>query len=281
MVIPERFIAMVDAHMLGNMLDIPHYPLILAIVGRPGMGKTFQLRNYLDAVEISIFSISAADLESDRAGEPAKLLQQKYIEASSSMSKGVPAVLLIDDIDTTLGEWENHTGTVNHQDILAFLMHIADNPHFIENVGSVNRVPIFFTGNNFDRLYKPLIREGRANRFDWEPTREEKLSIVASIFSLESCEVAEMLVDSYPSEKISFFSNLMVSKKIEQLSLLANNVIFKHVLTNDDYRKGLYSQYRTMTKNIPWELIVKEHLGKNIKEDFTVQPSVDLEGDSD
>ena len=233
------------------------------------------------AVEISIFSISAADLESDRAGEPAKLLQQKYIEASASMSKGIPAVLLIDDIDTTLGEWENHTGTVNHQNILAFLMHIADNPHFIENVGSVNRVPIFFTGNNFDRLYKPLIREGRANRFDWEPTREEKISIVTSIFSLESCKVAEMLVDSYPSEKISFFTNLMVSKKIEQLSTLANNVIFKYLLTNDDYRKELYSRYCTMTKNIPWELVVRENLCKNAKKDFTAQPSVGLEGDSD
>lgn len=281
MVIPERFIAMVDAHVLGNMLDIPHYPLILAIVGRPGMGKTYQLRNYLNAVEISIFSISSVDLESDRAGEPAKLLQQKYIEASASMSKGIPAALLIDDIDTTLGEWENHTGTVNHQNILAFLMHIADNPHFIENVGSVNRVPIFFTGNNFDRLYKPLIREGRANRFDWEPTREEKISIVTSIFSLKSCKVAEMLVDSYPSEKISFFTNLMVSKKIEQLSTLANNVIFKYLLTNDDYRKELYSQYCTMTKNIPWELVVRENLCKNAKKDSNAQPSVGLEGDSD
>ena len=278
MVIPERFITKVDAHMLGNILDIPHYPLILAIVGRPGMGKTYQLRNYLDSIDISIFSISAADLESDRAGEPAKLLQQKYIEASVSMSKGIPAVLLIDDIDTTLGEWENHTGTVNHQDILAFLMHIADNPHFIENVGSVNRVPIFFTGNNFDRLYKPLIREGRANRFDWEPTREEKISIVTSIFSLESCEVAEMLVDSYPSEKISFFSNLMVNKKKEQLAMLANNVIFKYLLTNDNYRKELYSQYCTMEKNIPWELIVRENLDKNMDENSTTQSSVNCGG---
>ena len=157
-------------------------------------------------------------------------------------------------------------------------MHIADNPHFIENVGSVNRVPIFFTGNNFDRLYKPLIREGRANRFDWEPTREEKISIVTSIFSLESCEVAEMLVDSYPSEKISFFSNLMVNKKIEQLAMLANNVIFKYLLTNDNYRKELYSQYCTMEKNIPWELIVRENLDKNMDENSTTQSSVNCGG---
>lgn len=55
MVIPNRFVVKVDAHMLGNMLDIPHYPLILAIVGRPGMGKTYQLRNYLKEVDVSVF----------------------------------------------------------------------------------------------------------------------------------------------------------------------------------------------------------------------------------
>lgn len=280
MVIPERFITMIDAHMLGNMLDIEHYPLILAIVGRPGVGKTYQLRNYLKAVDVSIFSISSADLESDKAGEPAKLLQQKYIEASASMANGVPAVLLIDDIDTTLGEWKNHTGTVNHQDILAFLMHIADNPHFIENVGKVNRVPIFFTGNNFDRLYKPLIREGRANRFDWEPTREEKISVVTSILSLKSSKVAEMLVDAFPTEKISFFSNLMESKKIEMLSAFTNNLIFKHLLTDNRYREELYSKYCEMTKNIQWERVARENLSKKTEEGSNVQPSSDLGGDS-
>lgn len=258
--IPNRFIKIVDAHLLGNILNIEHFPLILAIIGRPGMGKTYQLRNYLKAVGVDIFSVSAADLESDRAGEPAKLLQQKYIEASASIFKGEPAVLLIDDIDTTLGEWENHTGTVNHQDILAFLMHIADNPNFIENIGEVNRVPIFFTGNDFDRLYKPLIREGRANRFDWEPTREEKISIVTSIFSFQNSKIAEMLVDAYPTEKISFFSNMLVNKKIEQLSELSSNVVFKYILTDSSYREKLCSQYREITENIPWENIAKEAL---------------------
>lgn len=60
MFIPVRFSQMVDAHMLGNMLDIEHYPLILAIVGRPGTGKTFQLRNYLKIIGVQTFSVSAA-----------------------------------------------------------------------------------------------------------------------------------------------------------------------------------------------------------------------------
>lgn len=264
MIIPERFMAMVDAHVLGNMLDIEHYPLILAIIGRPGMGKTYQLRKHLANVGVMILSISAADLESDRAGEPAKMLQQKYIEASSMISNGQPAALLIDDIDTTLGEWENHTGTVNHQDILAFLMHIADNPRYIENVGSLNRVPIFFTGNNFERLYKPLIRDGRANRFDWEPTRDEKIAVVASILSLNNHETAQKLVDAYSTESISFFANLLVCKRMEQLSAITRNVIFKNILTVKEYRDELLDRYKKTTSSIPWEIIASEALSKSI-----------------
>ncbi len=283
-VFPNRFVKMIDAHILGNMLSIKHYPLILAIVGRPGMGKTYQLRNYLSEVGVLIFSVSAADLESDRAGEPAKLLQQKYVEASSSISRGEPAVLLIDDIDTTLGEWANHTGTVNHQDILAFLMHIADNPCLIENVGTVNRVPIFFTGNDFDRLYKPLIREGRANRFDWEPTREEKISIVASIFLFKNRKDAEMLVDTYPTEKISFFSNLKVNKTIELLSELATNIVFKKLLIDDKLCKKLYLQYCDAASKISWESEVQELLNRNqvdLPEHPDNQSLIDSGGESD
>ncbi len=49
-VIPARFSQRIDAHMLGNMLDIGHYPLIMAIIGQPGMGKTYQLRKYLEGI---------------------------------------------------------------------------------------------------------------------------------------------------------------------------------------------------------------------------------------
>lgn len=256
LVIPDRFIQQIDAHILGNMLNIDEYPLIMAIIGEPGMGKTYQLRKYLEAIGIDIVSVSAADLESDRAGEPAKLLQQKYIEASSSVSKHNPSIMLIDDVDTTLGEWKKNTGTVNHQDILAFLMHIADNPHYIENVGPVNRVPIFFTGNNFELLYKPLVRNGRAIRFDWEPSREEKIEIIRSIFSFEDSKKAEILVDAYPEKEISFFSNMLASESIARLAAIAKNVVFEYILTDKDYKNGLLDKYYKERQQIDWDSIL-------------------------
>lgn len=243
MVIPERFTRNVDAHLLGNYLGIDHFPLILVISGKPGAGKTYQLRNYLGAIDVSPFSISAADLESFQAGRPAKLIQEKYISASSRISEGKPTALLIDDIDTTLGEWENNTGTVNHQTILAFLMHIADNPIYIDGFGEVNRVPIFFTGNNIDRLYAPLMRKGRASHFIWEPTRSEKAQIIKSLYKLDSIDAAIELVDLFPEESMSFFSNMLSSRKVNALAETAKNVVFSRVINQSDYRERILNDF--------------------------------------
>ena len=68
MFIPERFKKQINTHLLGNMLDIDDYPLILAIMGRPGMGKTRQLRIHLEQLGVDIFSVSSAELECERDG---------------------------------------------------------------------------------------------------------------------------------------------------------------------------------------------------------------------
>ena len=55
MFIPERFKKQINTHLLGNMLDIDDYPLILAIMGRPGMGKTRQLRIHLEQLGVDVY----------------------------------------------------------------------------------------------------------------------------------------------------------------------------------------------------------------------------------
>lgn len=243
MYIPQRFINNIDAHMLGNLIDICNFPVILTIIGKPGMGKTYQLRNYLKLVGVEVLSINAADLESSKAGQPAKLLEQRYIEASSKITNGKPAVLLIDDIDTTVGEWKNNTGTVNHQGILAFLMHIADNPTYIENVGKVNRVPIFFTGNDFSKLYEPLVRFGRANKLDWYPNDEEKANIIKDIFEFDSLNIPLMLINDFPEQPISFFSDLLEGCIMDNLVSLSGDVVYKYIITDESYKQSLILKY--------------------------------------
>lgn len=253
--ISERFQEQINAHLLGNMLPINKYPLILGIMGRPGMGKTWQLREHLKSLEFEVFSINAADLESNSAGVPAKLLKEEYVKASISIGKNIPAAIVIDDIDTTVGEWERNTGTVNHQGILAFLMHIVDNPCEIESIGKVNRVPIFFTGNKFELLYEPLRRPGRMLRFDWEPTKEEKVDIVSScLLHIDNPKkIASDLVDIYPNNAVSFFTTLISTKKLEVLSKIASTAAFKCMLEDENYKRNLINMYNIENSSINWE----------------------------
>lgn len=251
--IPSRFIEAVDKHLLGNMLNLPDYPLMLIISGDPGTGKTYQLRKYLEAVDINVCTMSASDMESYRAGQPVNILCNAYIEASDKIKAGFPTALVIDDIDLVLGEWEQNTGTVNHQTLLAFFMHIADNPECVEYNGeriAVARVPIFFTGNYIEKMYEPLVRNGRANRFEWKPTREEKIKMLKNIDVLSNGDIAEILVDKYPEKEIVFFSSVIANLKANYLSDIALSVVYKHILTMPVYKENLLRKYYSRIQEI-------------------------------
>jgi SpoVK/Ycf46/Vps4 family AAA+-type ATPase len=144
-VVPERFADAIDQHLVFNFAAVRAWPLVLGIFGRPGDGKSFQLRAQLDRRRVSVVSINAADLESDRAGAPGKLVLEMYESAGHRADEDSPAALVVDDFDTTVGEWEHSTTTVNHQQVLAQLMHLADSPQ--EAAGkTLRRVPVFITG---------------------------------------------------------------------------------------------------------------------------------------
>jgi hypothetical protein len=66
-------------------------------------------------------------------------------------------------------------------------MNICDNPNQVsvyENwrEGDFNRrVPIIVTGNDFSTLYAPLIRDGRMEKFFWQPDRTDIISILKQV----------------------------------------------------------------------------------------------------
>ncbi|MDR0366477.1 MAG: AAA family ATPase [Bifidobacteriaceae bacterium] len=243
------------------MLEIVGYPVIMWIVGKPGMGKTWQLRRHLDSLGFSVHSVSAADLESSHGGEPAKALQERYIAAGQDLDKGKPAALVVDDIDTTLREWEKSSGAVNQQDILTFLMHIADSPVDIETDGALRQVPTFFTGNDESRLYAPLAKHGRTTRFNWEPTTDEKAAIVASILRLHpsSQEIACQLVSLYPSQPLSFFSHLVSTRTVAALASEASIATFSAVAGgNTTYADQLRQRVEAARWNADWLQAARE-----------------------
>ncbi len=255
--IPKQFQKTVNEHLVGNILNLPDFPVILSIFGEPGMGKTYQLRKLLEYKGFRVHSVNAADLESDRAGEPTKLLRKEYVAASAELTNGMGAAIVIDDIDTTLGEWETYTGTVNHQDLIAFFMHIADSPTTMENISSsLRRVPIFFTGNDFSKLYRPLRRPGRMNLYEYKPSVEEKAQVVASIFGEQYLPSIITHINSHPNTPIAFYASLKANALATKYSEVVENVDYDELIGNEAYRASLREFLNQSYSMINWKEIL-------------------------
>ena len=210
-VIPPRFQAELDQHVVLNLAGTSTWPLVLGVFGRPGDGKSFQIRTHLERRGVLVASINAADLESDRAGQPGKLILSSYEDAGHRTSEGSPAALVVDDFDTTAGEWEQSTSTVNHQQVLAQLMHLADSP--TEAAGTkLQRIPVVITGNDLSKIYPPLRRPGRMRSFLWLPNDSERQEVVEQILApiADSAGTAQLLA-ALPQAPIAFFSDLRMT----------------------------------------------------------------------
>lgn len=210
--IPDRFKKIIYLHMVKNLLTniSMRAPLILGIHGPSGYGKTYQCEHILSSIGVKSFLISGGQLESGTAGEPAELVRDIYVSASRSIQDGEcsVAVIIINDIDTGLGNWgEKVQTTINTQTIYGELMHIVDYPTSVK--GKITkRIPIIVTGNDFTKLYQPMVRAGRMTAFEWIPTIQEKSEIVSGIFPELNIEECDRLVSEFSNQPIAFFSHL-------------------------------------------------------------------------
>ncbi|MQJ84045.1 AAA family ATPase, partial [Escherichia coli] len=190
--------------------------LILGIWGGKGQGKSFQCELVFAKMGINPIMMSAGELESGNAGEPAKLIRQRYREAADIIRKGKMCALFINDLDAGAGRLGGTTQyTVNNQMVNATLMNIADNPTSVQLPGMYNkeenpRVPIIVTGNDFSTLYAPLIRDGRMEKFYWAPTRDDRVGVCKGIFRTDNITEDDIvkLVDTFPGQSIDFFGAL-------------------------------------------------------------------------
>ncbi|NJR62592.1 MAG: AAA family ATPase [Cyanobacteria bacterium CRU_2_1] len=233
--ISPRFLDKIAVHITKNYLDLPgvKVSLILGIHGRKGEGKSFQCELIFQHMGIEVIHMSAGELESPDAGDPARLIRLRYREAAElSRVRGKMAVLMINDIDAGMGRVDQFTQyTVNTQLVAGTLMNIADNPTSVQLPGSydsepIQRIPILVTGNDFSTLYAPLIRDGRMEKFYWEPDRDDRIGIVNGIFEPDriSRSDIENLVDTFPDQSIDFFSALHSRLYDEQIRQFIQNV---------------------------------------------------------
>ncbi|KAL2481575.1 Ribulose bisphosphate carboxylase/oxygenase activase [Abeliophyllum distichum] len=213
--IAPAFMDKLIVHIAKNFMNLPNIkvPLILGIWGGKGQGKSFQCELVFAKMGINPIMMSAGELESGNAGEPAKLIRQRYREATDRIAKGKMCVLFINDLDAGAGRLGGTTQyTVNNQMVNATLMNIADNPTNVQLPGMYNkqenpRVPIIVTGNDFSTLYAPLIRDGRMEKFYWAPTREDRIGVCTGIFRTDNVPREDIvkLVDAFPGQSIELF----------------------------------------------------------------------------
>jgi len=234
--ISKSFLDKLTLHVCKNFLKLPKIkvPLILGIWGGKGQGKTFQCDLVFKKLNIAPIVMSAGELESGNAGEPAKLIRQRYREASDIVKKGKMATLFINDLDAGAGRMGGTTQyTVNNQMVNATLMNIADNPTNVQLPGvyqkeEIPRVPIICTGNDFSTLYAPLIRDGRMEKFYWSPSREDRIGVACGIFREDNVLPADVttLVDAFPGQSIDFFGALRARVYDDQVRKLIAEVGF-------------------------------------------------------
>ena len=238
--IAPSFLNKLAVHITKNYLDLPQVkvPLILGIHGRKGEGKTFQCELVFEQMGVEVVYISGGELESPDAGDPARLIRLRYREAAELVRvRGRMAVLMINDLDAGAGRFDRMTQyTVNTQLVNNTLMNIADSPTNVQLPGSYDekelpRIPIIATGNDFATLYAPLIRDGRMQKFYWEPSAEDRVGIVSGMFSDDGLSRGdiEALVKQFDDQAIDFFGAVRSQVYDEQITQFIHAIGIQNV----------------------------------------------------
>jgi SpoVK/Ycf46/Vps4 family AAA+-type ATPase len=157
-------------------------PRILCIEGAPGIGKSSQLRQVLremgSAFQVADASSFGGRYENDPVRQMSELLRS--LEDCHVQGESRPT-LVIDDADLSLGRNEATQYTVNTQLTTGWLMSLADEvyaPAFTENAPA-----IIITGNNLASVYSPLLRQGRAKHYLYQPSKQDIKEILVPIVS--------------------------------------------------------------------------------------------------
>lgn len=269
--ISPRFLDKLSVHITKNYLNLPNVkvPLILGIHGRKGEGKTFQCELVFERMGVEVIHISAGELESPDAGDPARLLRLRYREANEvTKVRGKMAAIMINDIDAGAGRVDEYTQyTVNTQLVNATLMNIADNPTNVQLPGSyddtpLRRIPIIVTGNDFSTLYAPMIRDGRMEKFFWEPDQNDRIGIVSGIFEVDDVNRDDIirLVETFPDQAIDFYSALRSRLYDEQVRDFIQDVGLERISNRVVNPKDPLPEFRKPDFSLPHLIEVGEQM---------------------
>jgi len=218
--VPERLLQRVAAHVARCYLGAGAVggragagsPLILGVWGPKGAGKTFSVEVAMKKMGVRVVALSAGELEDERAGEVSRRIRSRYALCQSIVAaEGEAAALVISDLDAGLGR-AGAQMTVNTQNAVAELMALCDGgvPSGVRR-GAAHpgaRVPIVVTANDLNRTYAPLLRDGRMDKFYWEPDSDEVADVLHATVDASDVSLADVrtLVACFPGQPLDFFA---------------------------------------------------------------------------
>jgi SpoVK/Ycf46/Vps4 family AAA+-type ATPase len=204
--VPPRFVDEVAGHVLLNDLFPLAVPLMLAIIGPSGTGKSWQVREIGRQLGWHVVELDASSLAGEREGAVVRILHDAYLEAGEGHDGGSHSFMLIDDFDLSMASIRSHVETSQHSQLLtSALMELCDRPDRIRR-DLPRRVPIILTTNSLDAVYGPLIRYGRMHIFHWAPTPEELGAILERVFAGLPPVVRLAIVERFSGEGLAFFT---------------------------------------------------------------------------
>jgi SpoVK/Ycf46/Vps4 family AAA+-type ATPase len=232
----------------------------MGIWGPKGCGKTFQTELAFRKLGVEAVVMSAGELESEVAGQPGRLIRERYRKAAEmSKVRGKLTCLVINDLDAGIGRFGNTQCTVNNQIVIGTLMNICDDPNRV-SIGAgwrendtIRRVPIIVTGNDFSTLYAPLIRDGRMEKFYWDPDREDVINIVWQMYKEDglSRQDIETLVATFGNQALDFFGALRAATYDGQIREWMEDVAGAPLEVADEARVKEVNKRLLAQKNLP------------------------------
>lgn len=219
MIIPQRFHNRIVRHFIAASVRDSH-PLILAIQGPPGSGKSFQLWNALNQAGIKPIHAAAVELSGGYEGDSAAALHQAVLLAVRDPQK---TAIVINDLDLSpAGQVDKSVYTVNSQLLVGALMDLCDQAGSIRRADGF-RVPVYVTGNNLKLLPKPVTRPSRMDIYTWGPSPQEVSAIVTEMFSDAGFRIDASHAQSYISS-----ATWTIAEYAAALSELVADRLFDH-----------------------------------------------------
>jgi hypothetical protein len=82
----------------------------------------------------------------------------------------------------------------------------------------VPRVPIIISGNDFGKLYAPLVRPGRMKSFRWRPDAADKAAVLVGLYPELTPRDCGLVVQKFPDSSIAFFATVRDSLLDDEVS---------------------------------------------------------------